>query len=445
MYENYFTIKNYLIKEIKFHDSIKVFDEFANYNGSVLLTGNGDDTNSQYSIIGFNPNFQFQFQNNQIIINQKIIKNQNIWEQLSDILQKSQFDELDFPANICGFIGYFSYQMAHSIEQLPKTTIDSYQIPDIQMLVYRKYFVFDNYKKKCWKVDFSYLNEIEIVQKKDIKSNFQIQNLIHETSESEYLQKVKIIQDYITQGDVYEVNLTQQVSGEFFGSSYQLFKKLFKINDAPFSCYFNLKKFQIISSSPEQFLKVVNRTVETRPIKGTIKRSKNKIQDDLNKEILLNSQKDQAELFMIIDLLRNDLGKVAKIGSVKVVEEKKMEIYKNVYHLVGIIESLLDEKYDYIKLLKATFPGGSITGCPKIRAMEIIDELETFTRNLYTGTIFLMNKNYLISSIVIRTAIIKDNKIFINSGGAVTIDSDPMEEYEEMRIKITNIIDSLGV
>ena len=311
------------------------------------------------------------------------------------------------------------------------------------MIAYKNYNFYNHTKNECLEVTFKYESELANPYKKSQSDEFVVRNLRHETTEAEYIRKVEKIKDFIVKGDVYEVNLTQQLEGEFQGPPFKLFKKLYSKNDAPFSCYMNLDKFHILSSSPELFLSADKYKIETRPIKGTAKRNSDVRLDEISKNILLNSEKDKAELFMIIDLLRNDLGKVSEIGSVKVLESMKLEKFKNVYHLVGIIESVLSNNKDYVDLIKACFPGGSITGCPKIRAMEIIDELEKYSRNLYTGTIFLMNKQFLISNIIIRTAIIINNQIFINSGGAVTIDSDPKSEYEEMLIKIKNIIESL--
>ena len=156
------------------------------------------------------------------------------------------------------------------------------------------------------------------------------------------------------------------------------------------------------------------------------------------------SEKDQAELYMIIDLLRNDIGKVCRPGSVRVLDRKRIEAYENVYQLIGIVEGELEDDKDYVDLLRAVFPGGSITGCPKIRSMEIIDELETFRRNIYTGTIFHFNREFFQSNIVIRTAIVNGNRIFFNSGGAVTIDSVPEDEYDEIIHKVRNIMKVIG-
>lgn len=442
MWNDYINIQNYEVKQIDFVEPINLFEKYSNDYGSVLLTGNGDETNSRYSMIGILPNFELKYDKNAININLEQ-KSGEIWNVLNDVLTNTQFHNLNFPANLCGLIGYATYELGRDIEIIPKTTINSYEMPVVQLLAYKTYFIFDTIEHLAWEIKIHY-RKTKYLHKTSQKDNsFKIRNLSQETSKADYIKKVKVIQDYITKGDVYEVNLTQQVSGDFSGNAYDFFKKLYSINDAPYSCFFNLDNLKIVSNSPELFLRAKGREVETRPIKGTIPRSNNSAIDLQNRQSLLNSEKDQAELFMIIDLLRNDLGKVSEIGSVKVKNAKKLEPYKNVYHLVGIVESNLDKKYNYTDLLKATFPGGSITGCPKIRAMEIIDEIETYTRNLYTGSIFIINKEFFNSNIVIRTAIIKDDKIFINSGGAITIDSNPNEEYLEMKVKIKNIMELL--
>ena len=209
------------------------------------------------------------------------------------------------------------------------------------------------------------------------------------------------------------------------------------------SAYMNYGNLKIACNSPELFLKGDKNKIETRPIKGTINRGKNTEEDQKNCKILLDSEKDQAELFMIIDLLRNDLGKVCEYGSIQVLEAKRMEAYQNVYHLVGIIMGILRKKNSYWDLLKASFPGGSITGCPKVSSFKIIEELETFSRNIYTGTIFMMNREYFISNIVIRTAVFINDNFFLNSGGAITIDSSPEAEYEEINHKLTSMMEIL--
>ena len=226
--------------------------------------------------------------------------------------------------------------------------------------------------------------------------------------------------------------MTQRFYTESTEDSFEIYKKLRSINKAPFSAYMNFNDFQIISSSPERFLEVNNRKVVTRPIKGTRPRGQTKEEDIKNSLELLNSEKDKAELLMVVDLERNDLSKVCKHHSVKVTELFKLETYATVFHLVSTVEGELKDEVSAIKCIKECFPGGSITGTPKIRAMEIIEELEALKRNIYTGSIgyfdFRGNADF---NIAIRTIIKKDNKAYFGVGGGITYDSNEEDEYNE--------------
>jgi para-aminobenzoate synthetase component 1 len=256
-----------------------------------------------------------------------------------------------------------------------------------------------------------------------LKSNF---------TRPEYVRAVQRIRAYIAAGDVYQVNMSQRFETGFKGDSYALFKRLFELNPAPFFAYVNAGSHQIVSTSPERFLQRKGRCVETRPIKGTRPRGKTPDEDRKMKAELSQSPKDDAELSMIVDLLRNDLGKVCEGGSVFVKEHKRLEAYQNVYHLVSDVEGVLAEKKNSVDLIRAAFPGGSITGCPKIRSMEIIDELESRRRHVYTGSIgYIGFHDTMDLSIAIRTATIADNRLVFSVGGGIVFDSDPQDEFEE--------------
>jgi para-aminobenzoate synthetase component 1 len=220
--------------------------------------------------------------------------------------------------------------------------------------------------------------------------------------------------------------------------------KLYNENPAPFFAFINAGDHQIVSTSPERFLNMRGNYVETRPIKGTKPRGKTLEDDEKFRLQLVNSKKDEAELSMIVDLMRNDIGKVCEATSVRVKEHKRLEAYENVYHLVSIVEGKLKKTCDETDLLKATFPGGSITGCPKIRAMEIIDELEPNRRHVYTGSIgYISFHRNMDLSIAIRTAIIHNNRIYFAFGGGVVYDSDPLDEYIETLHKGRTIMETL--
>jgi len=435
-------IKNIKIKKIKYRDPLEIFNEYNKSYYSSLLTGNGPEDISRLSLIGYNPHAIIRSDINKTEINfekNDIILNGNIFNHMKSILENINFKNFKFPVSKIGLVGYLSFEAYKCIENIEPENKKNYEMPIMEFVLYNNYYYFDHTKNELFDIKIQYKGS-SILEKK-IKPKKILKNKINSYPEKmNYIKNIDKIIDYIKKGDLYEVNLTGQYSYKFERNSYNFFKKLYKNNPAPFSAYMNFGERKIISNSPEMFLKANENRVETRPIKGTVKTSINEKTDKKNRDYLLNSEKEQSELFMIIDLLRNDLSKVCEVNSVRVLNEKKLEKYENVYHLVGIIEGKLSGKKDYIDLIKATFPGGSITGCPKIRSIEIIKELEEYERNIYTGSIMILNNRFLDSSIVIRTAIIKDNAMYINSGGAITIDSKPEDEYQEMKNKISNFM-----
>jgi para-aminobenzoate synthetase component 1 len=246
------------------------------------------------------------------------------------------------------------------------------------------------------------------------------------------MASIQKIRDYIASGHVYQVNMSQRFEMDFSGSAFSLFKSLYKLNPAPFFSYIEAGDHQIVSTSPERFIRQTGHHVETRPIKGTRPRGKTPEEDEKLGRELSESRKDDAELSMIVDLLRNDIGKVCAGGSVRVSQHKRLEAYENVFHLVSVVEGDLLPNKDSVDLIMAAFPGGSITGCPKIRSMEIIDELEPSRRHIYTGSIgYISFHNNMDLSIAIRTATINRSRVFFSAGGGIVYDSDPSDEYEE--------------
>lgn len=420
-------IIDHIITEVEYINAEHLFNTIDRKCNPTLLTGEGPIDISSVSIIGVNPYRDLYF-------------DENIWEKLRELNNSTNFHELPFPGNEIGAVGSISYEALHQIEKIKKNTLDKYTFPLINWIIYKEYYYFDNKSKKAWNIKLNYENNLSIAGESYTDTGFNVSNIVPDFTPVEYKKNVQRIRDYIFNGDVYEVNLTQGMSGSFKGSPYSLFKKLYNINKAPFSAYLERDSYTVVSNSPELFLRCRKKQVETRPIKGTAPRSSDSVIDNKLKNELFNSDKNQSELYMIVDLMRNDLSRVCKVNSVTVDTKKRIEHYKNVHHLVSIVQGELEDNFDYIDLIKATFPGGSITGCPKVRCMEITEELERSSRNLYTGSIFIMNKELFNSSIVIRTSIIKDNKIFFNSGGAITIDSDPLEEFDESIIKLKSIL-----
>lgn len=260
----------------------------------------------------------------------------------------------------------------------------------------------------------------------------------------EYQSSFQKIQDYISAGDCYEVNLTQRFTAPFSGDSWEAFKHLRTISKAPYSAYISRPDLAILSHSPEQFISLENGHIATNPIKGTRPRGRSPEEDIAIAKELQRSQKDQSENLMIVDLLRNDLGKVCKTGTVSVPRLFALESYANVHHLVSTVTGELADNHDAFDLLNSTFPGGSITGAPKIRSMEIIRELEPVARAVYCGSIgYISCDGNMDTSITIRTILAKDGELHCWGGGAIVSDSDCEDEYQESITKVKNLMNAL--
>lgn len=260
-----------------------------------------------------------------------------------------------------------------------------------------------------------------------LKSNF---------TRSGYLAAIRKAKDYIKKGDIYQVNLSQRFQVETQESAFEIYRRLRRLSPAPFGAYLDAGSFQVISSSPERFLSLEGRRATAVPMKGTRPRGKNKTEDARLRRRLLDSAKDRAELTMIVDLERNDLGQVCSYDSIKVKALRALEKYQTVYQTTATIEGVLHEGKDRIDLLRACFPGGSITGCPKLRSMEIIDELEPDRRWFYTGSLgYLSFSGQMDFNILIRTILKKQDRLYFSAGGGIVADSDPEAEYEETLVK----------
>jgi para-aminobenzoate synthetase component 1 len=257
---------------------------------------------------------------------------------------------------------------------------------------------------------------------------------------------VEAAREYIARGDIFQVNLSQRFDADLPLPPYELYQRLRSINPAPFAAYLNLDDVTVVCASPERFLKADGGLVETRPMKGTRPRGGSPAQDEALARELLSSAKDRAENVMIVDLERNDLGRVCRYGTVRVRELWTLEKYATVFQLTSCVEGRLRPEKKRVDLLKACFPGGSITGAPKVRAMEIIDELEPTRRSIYTGSIgYLGFGDTMDLNIVIRTILVKDGRAFLQVGGAVTYDSDPQAEYQETLDKARALFQALGL
>ncbi|MFN8770800.1 MAG: aminodeoxychorismate synthase component I [Neisseriaceae bacterium] len=440
-----------LVKKLEYVEPQVIFDYVADKKYTIFLDSSMlHEHYGRYSVIVINPVEIFHPSAN-------IEKHISYWKQLfaynQSILQQN-YQHLPFTG---GLVGFLSYDLSKKIEFISE---DIHKIvDDFYFGLYNQAFIFDLFKQDTYIItseiygyDLPYLDQFKALEQ--IYNNCNVHQLPTKTIEipkvyfksnftqQQYINIINRAIKYIRDGDIFEVNLAQCFSTEVINDypCKELYKKLRYINSAPFSSYINLGSLVIMSASPERFLSIHSRKVETRPIKGTIRRSADP-KEDLNlAKKLQHSEKDHAENIMIVDLMRNDLSKICKKDSVKVTKLCDVEPFTNIHHLVSVIEGELKESVSIFDIIKAAFPGGSITGAPKIRAMQIIEELEPTKRGVYCGSIgyFSLNGN-LDLSIAIRTIIKNGTDMRFYSGGAITLDSDPVREYQETLLKAQKI------
>jgi para-aminobenzoate synthetase component 1 len=349
-----------------------------------------------------------------------------------------------------GAIGAFGYDLGRHLEKLPRRAEDDLDFPDLLLGFYDRLVQVDHREGRASIVELTDRAERRAIDPRTYDEAFggapstreRGANFTHER----YLEAVRRAKEYIAAGDVYQVNLSQRFHARVETPPYEVYRRLREISPAPYAAFFGFGRRAILSASPEQFLELRGRTLVTRPIKGTRRRSDNDDEDERLRQELHASAKDDAELAMIVDLERNDLGRVCEYGSVQVSAAKTLESHPTVHHLVATIEGTLRRGLGPVDVLRATFPGGSVTGAPKIRAMEIIDELEPTRRSFYTGAIGSLGFDGSMNlSIAIRTVIADGSDFFFQAGGGIVADSDPEAEYLETLAKAAAPARALGV
>lgn len=437
---------NFKIKELNtYYEPFYTYKLFKDDIDSIFLDSSKEDKLlSKYSFIGLNPYKKFVSKGRRVLIDNEVYSDVDPFEKLEQLMNDYKLSTDSNLPFISGCIGYFSYDIGRILEDLPDNSDEDFSIPDSIFIFFDNLIIFDLHNKKTYITaagqiedgKSSILKIEKCLENYNEKQNIKLENsdnaFFSNFDKDEYEKSVSKIKDYIRSGDVYIANMTRRIWCNNNEDSFKIYEKLRTRNKAPFSAYMNFEDFQIISSSPERFLSIIDGLVQTRPIKGTRPRGKNCEEDERNKNELINSEKDKSELLMIVDLERNDLSKVCKPNSVKVTELFKLEEYETVFHLVATIEGRLREGVSSVKCIRECFPGGSITGAPKIRAMEIIEELEKLKRNIYTGSIGYFdlrgNSDF---NIVIRTIVKKDNKAYLGVGGGITWESIEEDEWLE--------------
>lgn len=419
----------------------------------------------RYSFAAADPFLVFEVKEGTAFVNGEVRKGDPL-DLLHDLLRQYRLDPTpDLPPFTGGAAGFLSYDFGRFLEKLPDLAKKDVKTPDCMFCFYDTVFAFDHEKKTSNIISSGLPQFLALPQKtRREKRLAYFQNLVQKESlpqnallstpgefschfdRASYCAALEKVINYILSGDIYIVNMTQRFSIPFSGSPWELYRKLTEINPAPFAALLEWKDFALVSASPERYLKIDGSFVETRPIKGTRPRGKSPAEDIRLRDELWHSAKDRAELTMIVDLERNDLGRVCVPGTVKVPELFRLEQYATVWHLVSTVQGQLKPGTEITDVIRAAFPGGSITGTPKIRSMEIIEELEPVKRGVYTGSIGYLGFNGICdTNIVIRTFVIKDGAAHIQVGGGITVDSDPNEEYQETLDKAKALFQSLGL
>lgn len=435
---------------------------FADDPGTVTLLSGSDTDSARYHALAVWPWLTLNGFGNrlQLSMNGKMQEIEaNPFDALASLVDCLTLDSVGGQAPFsAGLFGYFAYDLKDHLEDLPRTCVDELRLPSLYLVCPSLVVVQDRRRRARW------LHELQHAQSSRALSRFwerlelgqgvslssarssacEATAPISNFTRAQYMRAVDEIREGIADGEVYQVNLSQRFSARFEGSAHDLFTRLFAKNPAPFFAYIQAGDHQVVSSSPERFLRIRGDEVETRPIKGTRPRGLDPASDEALEKELLNSEKDGAELAMIVDLMRNDLGKVCRPGTIRVREHRRLERFDNVHHQLSIVEGRLEPGVNPVDVIRAAFPCGSITGCPKVAAMEVIDRLEPVSRHVYTGAIGYVGLDRSLDlSVAIRTAVIKDHRLVFSVGGGVVHDSTPEEEYEESLHKARTLIDVL--
>ena len=425
----------------------------------------------RYTIFGKNPDkiWEFNNKNSYLIKNNKKIKLKNKPEQLIEkIIEDFKFETPKKLPKICSLIsGYFSYDSIRYIEKIPNNCKNDLNLPDVRLLRPKILIIHDNLKKEIFYIInifkdekiYNYQKKFDAIKSELLKlkiqsniknfnnTNNKIQKDIKvksNTPKNKFLKMVNKAKEYIKLGDIFQVVLSQRFEAKLTKKPLDIYKKLRITNPSPFMFFFNFNDFQIIGASPEILVRLRDNKITVRPIAGTRPRGKTTKEDIYYEKDLLKDKKELSEHLMLLDLGRNDAGKVSKINSVKVTESFIVERYSHVMHIVSNVMGEYNKKFSKFKSLLAGFPAGTVSGAPKIRAMEIIDELETSKRKVYAGGIGYFSANGEFDTcIALRTAIAKNKKFYVQAGAGIVADSKPINEFEETVNKAKALINAL--
>ncbi len=463
----------YTSKKVNSDDEvINLIDNFLEEKNSFIFESvEKGKIKGRYTIFGKNPDKIWEFNNQKsylITENKKIVLKDKPEELIEKIIENFKFDTPKNLPKICSLIsGYFSYDSIRYIEKIPNSCKNDLNLPDVRLMRPRTLVIHDNLKKEIFYISNVFNDEkIKDYQKKynTIKAdllklliqssikNINTNRVLKEkkikvksnTSKNKFLAMVNKAKKYIKIGDIFQVVLSQRFEAKLTKKPLEIYKKLRVTNPSPFMFYFNFNDFQIIGASPEILVRLRDNKITVRPIAGTRPRGKNKKEDLFYEKDLLKDKKELSEHLMLLDLGRNDAGKVSKINTVKVSESFIIERYSHVMHIVSNVVGEYNKKFSKFKSLLAGFPAGTVSGAPKIRAMEIIDELETSRRKVYAGGIGYFSANGEFDTcIALRTAVAKNKKFYVQAGAGIVADSKPINEYDETVNKAKALINAL--
>ena len=463
----------YISKKVKNDEEVlNLIDNFLEEKNSFIFESvEKGKIKGRYTIFGKNPDKIWEFNNNNsyLIQKNKKIKLKDKPENLIEkIIEDFKFDTPKNLPKICSLIsGYFSYDSIRYIEKIPNNCKNDLYLPDVRLLRPRTLVIHDNLKKEIFFISnifkdekiINYKNKFDKIRSELFKLQIQssIKNIEKKTtqklnnikvksntSKNRFLKMVNKAKKYIKLGDIFQVVLSQRFEAKLTKKPLDIYKKLRVTNPSPFMFFFNFNDFQIIGASPEILVRLRDNKITVRPIAGTRPRGKTKKEDLFYEKDLLKDKKELSEHLMLLDLGRNDAGKVSKINSVKVTESFIIERYSHVMHIVSNVIGDYNKKFSKFKSLLAGFPAGTVSGAPKIRAMEIIDELENSKRKVYAGGIGYFSANGEFDTcIALRTAVVKNKKFYVQAGAGIVADSKPKNEYEETVNKAKALINAL--
>ena len=463
----------YTSKKVKSDEEIlNLIDNFLDEKNSFIFESvEKGKIKGRYTIFGKDPDKIWEFNNKKSYLiqkNKKIKLKEKPEDLIEKIIEDFKFNTPKNLPNICSFIsGYFSYDSIRYIEKIPNNCKNDLNLPDVRLLRPRTLVIHDNFKKEIYYIinifsdekiqNYEYRYEeiksnlLKLLNQSSNK-NFDKEKLSKQikfkvksnTTKNQFLSMVNKAKEYIKLGDIFQVVLSQRFEAKLTKKPIEIYKKLRVTNPSPFMFFFNFHDFQIIGASPEILVRLRDNKITVRPIAGTRPRGKTKKEDLYYEKDLLNDKKELSEHLMLLDLGRNDAGKVSKINSVKVTESFIIERYSHVMHIVSNVIGEYNKKFSKFKSLLAGFPAGTVSGAPKIRAMEIIDELETSKRKVYAGGIGYFSANGEFDTcIALRTAVVKNNKFYVQAGAGIVADSKPNNEYEETVNKAKALINAL--